>query len=113
VKGKADLRDGAAVRSGGQLQGGVIAVQLVESLARVPKPEAALPGGVRPGLPRGPVDCATLCASGPRVPYRQHEMVAFARDDPVAAESAMKYFVLGAIASGCFLFGTSILWKTG
>ncbi len=39
-----------------------------------------------------------------------YAMVAFARDDPVAAESAMKYFVLGAIASGCFLFGTSILY---
>ena len=39
-----------------------------------------------------------------------YAMVAFSRDDPVAAESAMKYFVLGAIASGCFLFGTSILY---
>ncbi|MGD8745028.1 MAG: NADH-quinone oxidoreductase subunit NuoN [Gammaproteobacteria bacterium] len=39
-----------------------------------------------------------------------YAMVAFARDNPVAAESAMKYFVLGAIASGCFLFGTSILY---
>ncbi|MDH4029835.1 MAG: NADH-quinone oxidoreductase subunit NuoN, partial [Chromatiales bacterium] len=39
-----------------------------------------------------------------------YAMVAFSRDDPVAAESAMKYFILGAIASGCFLFGTSILY---
>lgn len=39
-----------------------------------------------------------------------YAMVAFHRDNPVAAESAMKYFVLGAIASGCFLFGTSILY---
>jgi len=39
-----------------------------------------------------------------------YAMVAFSRDDPVAAEAAMKYFVLGAIASGCFLFGTSILY---
>ncbi len=39
-----------------------------------------------------------------------YAMVAFSRDDPVAAESAMKYFVLGAIASGCFLFGTSMLY---
>jgi NADH-quinone oxidoreductase subunit N len=39
-----------------------------------------------------------------------YALVAFNRDNPVAAESAMKYFVLGAIASGCFLFGTSILY---
>ena len=39
-----------------------------------------------------------------------YAMVAFDRDSPVAAESAMKYFVLGAIASGCFLYGTSILY---
>ncbi len=39
-----------------------------------------------------------------------YAMVAFNRDSPVAAESAMKYFVLGAIASGCFLYGTSILY---
>jgi NADH-quinone oxidoreductase subunit N len=39
-----------------------------------------------------------------------YAMVAFSRDDPIAAEAAMKYFVLGAIASGCFLFGTSILY---
>lgn len=39
-----------------------------------------------------------------------YAMVAFSRDDPLAAEAAMKYFVLGAIASGCFLFGTSIIY---
>ncbi|MEJ2514493.1 MAG: NADH-quinone oxidoreductase subunit NuoN [Gammaproteobacteria bacterium] len=39
-----------------------------------------------------------------------YAMVAFNRDSAVAAESAMKYFVLGAIASGCFLYGTSILY---
>lgn len=39
-----------------------------------------------------------------------YAMVAFSRDDPLAAEAAMKYFVLGAIASGCFLFGTSIVY---
>ena len=39
-----------------------------------------------------------------------YALVAINRDSPLAAESAMKYFVLGAIASGCFLFGTSILY---
>lgn len=39
-----------------------------------------------------------------------YAMVAFNRDSPVAAEAAMKYFVLGAIATGCFLYGTSILY---
>ncbi len=39
-----------------------------------------------------------------------YAMVAFDRDSPVAAESAMKYFVLGAIASGCLLYGISILY---
>ena len=39
-----------------------------------------------------------------------YAMVAFDRDSPVAAESAMKYFVLGAIASGILLFGMSILY---
>ena len=37
-------------------------------------------------------------------------MVAFDRDDGVAAESAMKYFVLGAIASGALLYGISIVY---
>jgi NADH-quinone oxidoreductase subunit N len=39
-----------------------------------------------------------------------YAMVAFDRDDAVAAESAMKYFVLGAIASGALLYGVSILY---
>ncbi|MGB5210187.1 MAG: NADH-quinone oxidoreductase subunit NuoN [Gammaproteobacteria bacterium] len=39
-----------------------------------------------------------------------YAMVAFSRDDPIAAEAAMKYFVLGAIASGCFLFGVSVIY---
>jgi NADH-quinone oxidoreductase subunit N len=39
-----------------------------------------------------------------------YAMVAFDRDSGVAAESAMKYFVLGAIASGCLLYGFSILY---
>ena len=34
-----------------------------------------------------------------------YALVAFDRDSGVAAESAMKYFVLGAIASGCLLYG--------
>ncbi|MEJ2138785.1 MAG: NADH-quinone oxidoreductase subunit NuoN [Gammaproteobacteria bacterium] len=39
-----------------------------------------------------------------------YSMVAFDRESPVAAESAMKYFVLGAIASGVLLYGMSILY---
>jgi NADH-quinone oxidoreductase subunit N len=39
-----------------------------------------------------------------------YAMVAFDRDSGVAAESAMKYFVLGAIASGTLLYGFSILY---
>jgi NADH-quinone oxidoreductase subunit N len=39
-----------------------------------------------------------------------YAMIAFDRDDGVAAESAMKYFVLGAIASGALLYGISILY---
>jgi NADH-quinone oxidoreductase subunit N len=39
-----------------------------------------------------------------------YAMVAFDRDSPVAAEAAMKYFVLGAIASGVALYGMSIVY---
>ena len=39
-----------------------------------------------------------------------YAMVAFDRDSGVAAESAMKYFVLGAIASGTLLYGFSIIY---
>jgi NADH-quinone oxidoreductase subunit N len=39
-----------------------------------------------------------------------YAMVAFERDSPVAAEAAMKYFVLGAIASGSLLYGMSMLY---
>lgn len=39
-----------------------------------------------------------------------YAMVAFNRDSPISAEAAMKYFILGAIATGCFLYGTSILY---
>ncbi len=39
-----------------------------------------------------------------------YSLVAFNRDSGIAAESAMKYFVLGAIASGCLLYGFSILY---
>lgn len=39
-----------------------------------------------------------------------YAMVAFDRDNGVAAESAMKYFVLGAIASGTLLYGISIVY---
>jgi len=39
-----------------------------------------------------------------------YAMVAFERDNSVAAESAMKYFVLGAIASGMLLYGMSLIY---
>lgn len=37
-------------------------------------------------------------------------LVGFDRDNPVASEAAMKYFVLGAIASGLLLYGMSMLY---
>lgn len=39
-----------------------------------------------------------------------YAMVAFQRDSAVATEAAMKYFVLGAIASGMLLYGMSMLY---
>lgn len=39
-----------------------------------------------------------------------YAMTAFDRNSPVAAEAAMKYFVLGAIASGVLLYGMSMLY---
>jgi NADH-quinone oxidoreductase subunit N len=39
-----------------------------------------------------------------------YAMVAFDRDSGVAAEAAMKYFVLGAIGSGALLYGMSLLY---
>ncbi len=39
-----------------------------------------------------------------------YAMVAFDRESGVAAESAMKYFVLGAIASGALLYGMSLIY---
>ncbi len=39
-----------------------------------------------------------------------YAMVAFNRDSSVAAEAGIKYFVLGAIASGALLYGASILY---
>src|SRR5690606_24042171 len=39
-----------------------------------------------------------------------YAMVAFDRDSGIAAESAMKYFVLGAIASGALLYGMSMIY---
>jgi NADH-quinone oxidoreductase subunit N len=39
-----------------------------------------------------------------------YTMAAFDRDSGVAAESAMKYFVLGAIASGALLYGMSLIY---
>ena len=42
-----------------------------------------------------------------------YAMVAFQRDSAVATEAAMKYFVLGAIASGMLLYGMSMLYEIG
>jgi NADH-quinone oxidoreductase subunit N len=39
-----------------------------------------------------------------------YALVAFDRNSATAAESAMKYFVLGAIASGAFLYGVSWIY---
>ncbi|HVC36967.1 MAG TPA: NADH-quinone oxidoreductase subunit N, partial [Gammaproteobacteria bacterium] len=39
-----------------------------------------------------------------------YAMVALDRDSPIASEAAMKYFVLGAIASGTLLYGMSLLY---
>lgn len=39
-----------------------------------------------------------------------YAMVAFNRDSGASAEAAMKYFVLGAIASGMLLYGISIIY---
>ncbi len=39
-----------------------------------------------------------------------YAMVAFQRDSALATEAAMKYFVLGALASGMLLYGMSILY---
>lgn len=40
----------------------------------------------------------------------QYAMVAFNRDSSIAGESAIKYFVLGSIASGALLYGMSIVY---
>ncbi|MGH8428051.1 MAG: NADH-quinone oxidoreductase subunit NuoN [Gammaproteobacteria bacterium] len=39
-----------------------------------------------------------------------YTLVAIARDDGTASEAAMKFFVLGAIASGTLLFGMSLIY---
>ena len=39
-----------------------------------------------------------------------YSMVALQRDSPVATEAAMKYFVLGALASGLLLYGMSMIY---
>ena len=41
-----------------------------------------------------------------------YAMVAMRRDDSNAPEAAMKYFVMGAIASGFLLYGASLLYGT-
>ena len=39
-----------------------------------------------------------------------YALVALRRDDPTATEAAMKYFVLGAMASGFLLYGISMMY---
>jgi NADH-quinone oxidoreductase subunit N len=39
-----------------------------------------------------------------------YAMVAFDRDSGISAEAAIKYFVLGAIASGALLYGMSLIY---
>lgn len=39
-----------------------------------------------------------------------YAMVAFQRDSAVATEAAMKYFILGALASGLLLYGMSLIY---
>ncbi|MBT3062686.1 MAG: NADH:ubiquinone oxidoreductase subunit N, partial [Candidatus Thiodiazotropha sp. (ex Lucina pensylvanica)] len=39
-----------------------------------------------------------------------YALVAFNRDSPQGAEAAMKYFVLGALASGMLLYGISMIY---
>ena len=39
-----------------------------------------------------------------------YAMVAYDRDSPIASEAAMKYFVLGALASGMLLYGISMIY---
>ena len=39
-----------------------------------------------------------------------YALVALRRDDPMATEAAMKYFVLGAMASGFLLYGMSMIY---
>ncbi|HTW38718.1 MAG TPA: NADH-quinone oxidoreductase subunit NuoN [Steroidobacteraceae bacterium] len=40
----------------------------------------------------------------------QYAIIAFDRDNPIAAEAAMKYFVLSAMASGALLYGMSMIY---
>ena len=47
------------------------------------------------------LELLTLCS---------YALVALRRDNPVATEAAMKYFVLGAMASGFLLYGMSMLY---
>ncbi len=39
-----------------------------------------------------------------------YAMIAMRRDSPSASEAAIKYFILGALASGLFLYGISIIY---
>lgn len=41
-----------------------------------------------------------------------YALVALDRDSPIASEAAMKYFVLGSLASGMLLYGLSLIYGT-
>ena len=76
---------------------------------RVPRARA-LRGARHPGHRVGRAACSTLYLGIEIMSLSLYAMVAFDRDDGIAAESAMKYFVLGAIASGALLYGISIIY---
>src|SRR6201986_1517989 len=52
----------------------------------------------------------TLYIGGELLALAVYAMTAFDRESGVAAESAMKYFVLGAIGSGALLYGMSMIY---
>ncbi len=41
-----------------------------------------------------------------------YALVALRRDDPLSSEAALKYLVLGALSSGIFLYGVSLIYGT-
>ena len=54
--------------------------------------------------------CSPCTSASSCMSLSLYAMVAFDRESGIAAESAMKYFVLGAIASGMLLYGMSLIY---